>query len=918
MVVFIFVNHNGELKPDSPQSKLSRKPNLEPITLHNKSVIKNVQPATVLDPQKINIQTIEKTPISVAENFFVFSPKCKIPYVDPLSEDFLNLSVPYPYKTCTEDPDLFSVLYHRKTKHYILHLNKEVMNTRFSNISNYACFYFETMAGTNDSYAVARRAELFENDFIVPHHFLGLVVQCNDLDNNSRVLQADAFSFVQHPVDRNETSDAWRGTNYPSVFLFGIDTMSRMNFHRTMPLTSKFVRHSGWYEMEGYNKVADNTLPNLLAVLTGRSAKNWSKGCNLKTAGCFNYITYLWDHFHNAGYLTAYAEDLSSISTFNYLKSGFVRKPVDFYLRPFVTILEHVLKSVEWIGCKYCLGRRHSFSYVFDYAKQLIQRFVHETPKPLFGFFWTSSFTHDDHSGLQQPVDITPDMPLDKNMNGIITECHDEKNPSRIIQKDAFPLVQVVNQTSRTGSHPVDIQPSVIMLGLDTMSRMNFRRTMPRTAEFVRKLGWFELEGYNKVADNTYPNLCTVLAGGTPEELKKICSFSYAEDQDSCPWIWRDYKKAGYSTAYGEDIVEDSVFSVHDSGFRHEPTDFYLRPLLMGLTHSMRTYRRFGYDYCLGRRITVSYLYDFCMQFAQRFIEELEQPAFGFFWSCTFTHDYHHGASSLDGIFMDYLELLETRQVFEKSIVILLSDHGERFGELVELSDGFLEERLPMLHIYLPPWFRKTYNRFAQSLYLNRNRLSSPYDLHNTLRHILQLNASTSDQLPPLTNCPTSQSLLHTLPRERSCKDACIGDHWCTCNEFMAIKLNGDAYNIVKLTLFYINRWLVLNQYNQKCDRLCLEDLDYAERKVLNEDNGQESLYGTISIYRLRFHTNPPSGRFEATVRYDNNRKRLSDFNIDDVSRLNRYHNDSLCIEDKIAKKFCFCRGTFDPDWTNQ
>ncbi|XP_026843016.1 uncharacterized protein LOC113565390 isoform X3 [Drosophila persimilis] len=521
------------------------------------------------------------------------------------------------------------------------------------------------------------------------------------------------------------------------------------------------------------------------------------------------------------------------------------------------------------------------------------------------------------YSILQQPVDITPDMPLDKNMNGIITECHDEKNPSRIIQKDAFPLVQVVNQTSRTGSHPVDIQPSVIMLGLDTMSRMNFRRTMPRTAEFVRKLGWFELEGYNKVADNTYPNLCTVLAGGTPEELKKICSFSYAEDQDSCPWIWRDYKKAGYSTAYGEDIVEDSVFSVHDSGFRHEPTDFYLRPLLMGLTHSMRTYRRFGYDYCLGRRITVSYLYDFCMQFAQRFIEELEQPAFGFFWSCTFTHDYHHGASSLDGIFMDYLELLETRQVFEKSIVILLSDHGERFGELVELSDGFLEERLPMLHIYLPPWFRKTYPKYAESLLLNRNRLSSPYDLHNTLRHILQLNASTSDQLPPLTNCPTSQSLLHTLPRERSCKDACIGDHFCSCNEFIAVRLNGDAYNIVKLTLYYINRWMILHHFNRHCDRLVLEELDNAERKLLGVDNDKETLYGTIMIYRLRFHTYPSGGRFEATVRYHSELDTLVDFDIGDVSRLNRYHNDSLCIKDKIAKKFCFCfkDGVSKPEW---
>ncbi|XP_002133328.3 uncharacterized protein [Drosophila pseudoobscura] len=670
MVVFIFVNHNGELKPDSPQSKLSRKPNLEPITLHNKSVIKNVQPATVLDPQKINIQTIEKTPISVAENFFVFSPKCKIPYVDPLSEDFLNMSVPYPYKTCTEDPDLFSVLYHRKTKHYILHLNKEVMKTRFSNISNYACFYFETMAGTNDSYAVARRAELIENDFIVPHHFLGLVVQCNDLDNNSRVLQADAFSFVQHPVDRNETSDAWRGTNYPSVFLFGIDTMSRMNFHRTMPLTSKFVRHSGWYEMEGYNKVADNTLPNLLAVLTGRSAKNWSKGCNLKTAGCFNYITYLWDHFHNAGYLTAYAEDLSSISTFNYLKSGFVRKPVDFYLRPFVTILEHVLKSVEWIGCKYCLGRRHSFSYVFDYAKQLIQRFVHETPKPLFGFFWTSSFTHDDHSG----------------------------------------------------------------------------------------------------------------------------------------------------------------------------------------------------------------------------------------------------GANLDAIYVKYLEEFKEYGLFDRAIVILFSDHGARYGYLANHPTGFLEERLPMLHIYLPPWYRRRYPQVARALRLNRNRLTSSYDLHLGIRHILEQIRPGIDFISSYS-CIKCRSLLRVVPKNRGCSDANIPIHWCACETYVPVATTGLALQLAQVIVYRMNQFLAKLNLDADCETLYLRKLLKASRQLHFDDVGVEiAPPNGMEIYKLEFTTSPNNGKFRSLVRSKFNAEHVS-LDLDEISRLNSYRNESYCAEDILAKKLCVClKKTYSDD----
>jgi len=104
----------------------------------------------------------------------------------------------------------------------------------------------------------------------VPSHFLGVIVECHEMRNKSRILQRDAFSFVHHLKNRNEENDLKRGAKYPSVFLFGIDSMSRMNFRRSMPLTSAFVSQKGWFEMEGYNKVGDNTLPNLMAILTGR------------------------------------------------------------------------------------------------------------------------------------------------------------------------------------------------------------------------------------------------------------------------------------------------------------------------------------------------------------------------------------------------------------------------------------------------------------------------------------------------------------------------------------------------------------------------------------------------------------------------------------------------------------------------
>lgn len=40
---------------------------------------------------------------------------------------------------------------------------------------------------------------------------------------------------------------------------------------------------------------------------------------------------------------------------------------------------------------------------------------------------------------------------------------------------------------------------SVLMFGLDSVSRLNLIRTMPNTTQHLYDSGWFELKGYNKV-----------------------------------------------------------------------------------------------------------------------------------------------------------------------------------------------------------------------------------------------------------------------------------------------------------------------------------------------------------------------------------------------------------------------------------
>src|SRR5699024_5477374 len=112
-----------------------------------------------------------------------------------------------------------------------------------------------------------------------------------------------------------------------SVLLVGIDSMSKMNLVRTMPKTFQFLEQD-FVNLKGYTKIADNTFPNLMAILTGRTSSQIYEYCN-PTRNNLNECGFIWDEFSDLGYITAYAEDESSYSSFHYDPfKGFKDNPV--------------------------------------------------------------------------------------------------------------------------------------------------------------------------------------------------------------------------------------------------------------------------------------------------------------------------------------------------------------------------------------------------------------------------------------------------------------------------------------------------------------------------------------------------------------------------------------------------------------
>lgn len=94
-------------------------------------------------------------------------------------------------------------------------------------------------------------------------------------------------------------------------------------------------------------EVEDNTFPNLVAVLSGLSVAELRERCWPNASQPFDQCPLIWKRFQALGYRTAYGEDEPWMGIFNYIKRGFARQPVDYYMRPYARLLlKEVLETV--------------------------------------------------------------------------------------------------------------------------------------------------------------------------------------------------------------------------------------------------------------------------------------------------------------------------------------------------------------------------------------------------------------------------------------------------------------------------------------------------------------------------------------------------------------------------------------------
>ncbi|XP_017464408.1 PREDICTED: uncharacterized protein LOC108357850, partial [Rhagoletis zephyria] len=259
----------------------------------------------------------------------------------------------------------------------------------------------------------------------------------------------------------------------------------------------------------------------------------------------------------------------------------------------------------------------------------------------------------------------------------------------------------------------------------------------------------------------------------------------------------------GMPTAFAEDRTDLLTLTTE----RQPPTDYYLRPFMLAIERQLRINASFLMPkYCLGPRFSANYVLDYALEFAERFSGH---GGLGLFWVKSF-RDHFMEPTIFDQEFSNYLELLQNTQILENYVVIILSGNGMLRGRLNKLKSGFYEERLPLLYISLPTaWKEEQHPDLVQTLQTNRNRLISPLDLHQTVKHVLALGAGVPPRYAHAADCPSCQSILKPIAANRSCSDAGIDWLWCSCEPFIAKWCNSYETSLIMNSLLsHMNRLL--------------------------------------------------------------------------------------------------------------
>uniref|UniRef100_T1J7E8 Uncharacterized protein n=1 Tax=Strigamia maritima TaxID=126957 RepID=T1J7E8_STRMM len=493
--------------------------------------------------------------------------------------------------------------------------------------------------------------------------------------------------------------------------------------------------------------------------------------------------------------------------------------------------------------------------------------------------------------GKAQPLADHPPTPIIDEF--VMAECLNESN--QVIYQDFFAFIidkptveERCRKVLRNGNTNESL--SVVLLGLDSVSKNAYIRHLKRVDKLIReKFNFVELHGYNKLGLNTYPNMIPFHTGKMENEYP----FNHRKvDLNILPMVWKEFARRHYRTLFAEDCYAMASFNYLKEGFDKQPTDYYMRPFSIAVDKSEMSEK--VTEGCYHGRTEASVVYKWILDLFNRFSDE---PLFAYSFLTRLSHYSYNMVAYYDKPIYDFLVAMNNAGHLNRTIVLLFSDHGYRFGGLRTTYVGHLEDKLPYFFFLLPKWFPKMYPNYYANMKLNERRLTTPLDIHATL-----LDISTNLQrVKAVDPSSRSNSLFTPVSLNRTCSIANIESQFCTCFERQQVSVeNESAIAGAKLLTENINQ--MISSLSNSCAVLELKQIIEVSAHDVDIDRKEKELY---TNYLITFEVSPSKGIFQGIALFNH---MTDEYTIEkNIDRLNKYGNQSLCINDPHLRLFCYC-----------
>ncbi|XP_077485810.1 uncharacterized protein LOC144096809 [Amblyomma americanum] len=414
---------------------------------------------------------------------------------------------------------------------------------------------------------------------------------------------------------------------------------------------------------------------------------------------------------------------------------------------------------------------------------------------------------------------------------------------------------------------------NVLILGIDTTSRLATIRHLPRTRRYLKQeLNAFELVGYNKVGKGSFENQIPLLTGFSGKAMNRL--MEKIRHYDAVPHLMSVYRKRGYRTLF---LEEDPLYGLFMNplplGFSHMPADYYPRAIMTKFA-----------------RPTCSVL-----RYVNELLSSNEQAMFAYVWLSEMSHDDFNGVGHLDVPVESLLRNLSASGALSNTALLVMSDHGLRFGAARRTEVGREENKTPFCFLALPEHFLRRHPKAAVSLEVNQRRLVTAYDLHATLLTLADL-----PYFKP-RNTDKGISLFKRVSPKRTCADASILPDDCACVE--SFQTPAEPATVRKLTravLAHINA-RASSGFPGKCSEWRLKGVDEAVLSTINGTQGEELHFS------LTFRTTPEA-YFDVRGSIPS-AESAQDVHVDEIERLDAYEEQTRCLPAQHPERMvCSCK----------